>query len=53
MWSVGLDVHQRTSTVRILDENGKVVKQIQVPGQGPRNDSWGFYRRVVVALFPD
>lgn len=32
MWSVGLDVHQRSSTLCILDENGKRVKQQQVRG---------------------
>jgi transposase len=32
MWSVGLDVHQRSSTLCILDEHGKRVKQQQVRG---------------------
>ena len=32
IWSVGLDVHQRSSTICILDENGKRVKQQQVRG---------------------
>ncbi len=32
MWSIGLDVHQFTSTICILDENGKVVKIVTVRG---------------------
>ena len=32
MWSIGLDVHQFTSTFCILDENGKVVKIVTVRG---------------------
>jgi transposase len=32
MWYVGLDVHLRFSVVHILDENGKVVKVLQVKG---------------------
>lgn len=32
MWSIGLDVHQFTSTFCILDENGKVVKSVTVRG---------------------
>lgn len=35
MWSVGLDVHQRSSAMCILDENGKIVKQVQVKGPWP------------------
>ncbi len=41
MWSVGLDVHQRTSTLCILDENGKKVKQATVRG-GLRHDCGGY-----------
>ena len=32
MWSVGLDVHLRVSTLCILDENGKTVKTMTVRG---------------------
>jgi transposase len=32
MWFVGLDVHKQTSSVCILDENGKVVKRAQFKG---------------------
>jgi len=32
MWSVGLDVHPRSSTMCILDENGKRAKQQRVRG---------------------
>ncbi len=32
MWSIGLDVHQFTSTFCILDENGKVVKIVTARG---------------------
>ena len=32
MWYAGIDVHWRTSTVCILDENGKQVKMFTVPG---------------------
>lgn len=32
MWFVGLDVHQRWSTVCILDENGRQIKQTRVLG---------------------
>ena len=32
MWSIGLDVHQRTSTVCILDEHGKKVKTETIRG---------------------
>lgn len=32
MWSIGLDVHQRSSSFCILNENGKTVKQMKVRG---------------------
>lgn len=32
MYYVGLDVHYRSSAICILNGNGKVVKQVQVPG---------------------
>ncbi len=32
MGSIGLDVHPFTSTFRILDQNGKVVKIVTVRG---------------------
>ena len=32
MWFVGLDVHQRSSAVCILDGNGKAVKRVQIRG---------------------
>jgi transposase len=32
MWFVGMDVHQRFSTICILDENGKVVKEMKING---------------------
>jgi transposase len=32
MWTIGLDVHQRSSSLCILDENGKTVKQMKVRG---------------------
>ena len=32
MWFVGLDVHQRSSAVCILDKNGKRVKRMQIRG---------------------
>jgi len=32
MWSIGLDVHQRTSSFCILDEGGRLVKQSRVRG---------------------
>lgn len=32
MWYVGLDYHQRSSMVHILDENGKKVKEVKVKG---------------------
>jgi len=33
MWSIGLDVHQKSSTVCILNEDGKVVKQMKIRGR--------------------
>jgi len=33
MWSIGLDVHQSSSSVCILNEDGKVVKQIKIRGK--------------------
>lgn len=36
MWSIGLDVHLLTSSICILDENGKVVKEMKIPGRWPR-----------------
>jgi len=35
MWSVGLDFHQRSSRICILDENGKTVKEMPVRGAWP------------------
>jgi transposase len=32
MWSIGIDVHQRSFAVCILDEHGKMVKQMKVRG---------------------
>ena len=32
MWSIGIDVHQRSFAVCILDEHGKVVKQMKLRG---------------------
>lgn len=32
MWFIGLDVHQRSSAVCILNRNGKVVKRMQIRG---------------------
>lgn len=32
MWYVGLDLHWRTSTFHILDENGKKVKEMTIKG---------------------
>ncbi len=32
MWSIGIDVHQRSFAVCILDEHGKLVKQMKVQG---------------------
>lgn len=32
MWLIGLDVHQRTSTICILDGNGRVVKIMTIRG---------------------
>jgi len=32
MWTIGLDVHQRSSSLSIVDENGKTVKQMKVRG---------------------
>ena len=40
MWSVGLDVHWRTSTVCILDENGKKVKGRTIRGGWPKLLTW-------------
>ena len=36
MYYVGLDVHQRSSAVCILDQNGKLVKQMQVRGHSSK-----------------
>jgi len=36
MWFVGLDVHQRSSAVCILDRNGKVVKRVQIRGHASK-----------------
>ena len=33
MWSIGLDVHQRQSSVCILDSNGKRIKEFPVRGR--------------------
>ncbi len=35
MWYVGLDFHQRSSSICILNENGKTVKQLQIRGAWP------------------
>lgn len=35
MYSVGLDVHQRRSSMHILDGNGKLVNRVQVDGPWP------------------
>lgn len=35
MWYVGLDFHQRSSTIWILDENGKTVKVVKIKGGWP------------------
>src|SRR5512140_431304 len=35
MWYVGLDFHQRSSSICILDENGKTVKELQIRGAWP------------------
>jgi len=32
MWSIGIDVHQRSFAVCILDEHGKTVKQMKLQG---------------------
>jgi len=32
MWSIGIDVHQRSFAVCILDEHGKTVKQMKIQG---------------------
>ena len=32
MWSIGIDVHQRSFAVCILDEHGKMVKQMRLRG---------------------
>jgi len=32
MWSIGIDVHQRSFAVCILDAHGKVVKQMKIEG---------------------
>lgn len=32
MWSIGIDVHQRSFAVCILDEHGKMVKQMKLQG---------------------
>lgn len=33
MWSIGLDVHQHTTSACILNEDGKTVKQIRIRGR--------------------
>jgi transposase len=40
MWHIGLDVHWRTSTVCILDENGREVKTATVRGGWEKMLSW-------------
>jgi transposase len=40
MWSIGLDVHWKTSTVCILDENGRKVKGRTIRGRWPKVLKW-------------
>jgi len=40
MWYVGLDVHWRTSTVCILDENGREVKMVTLRGGWSKMLTW-------------
>lgn len=52
MWSIGLDINQRTSASRILDENGKVVKQLQTDKSDLAGWPWVVSHPTMYASWP-